>query len=157
VADERLNMLTSYRSLNDRFGQEVEGVAGAGAVQESHVANVEVSYDLDRQWTLGGKIGGRWTQSAAQDGDPLASNDAWLGIANLRYNVVHDWDAVVEARHFDAIDAGVSDTGALAAVYRHFGNNAKVGVGYNFSSFSDDLTDLTNDDQGVFINLIAKF
>jgi hypothetical protein len=157
VTNERLNMLASYRYLYDMFGQQVDGVAGAGPVQESHVANVEVSYDLNRQWTLGGKVGGRWTQSAAQAGDPFASNDAWLGIANLRYNVVHNWDAMIEARHLYAVDAGLSETGALAAVYRHFGNNAKVGIGYNFSSFSDDLTDLTNDDQGVFINLIAKF
>ncbi len=32
----------------------------------------------------------------------------------------------------------------------------KVGVGYNFTTFSDDLTDLDYDSQGVFINLIGK-
>jgi hypothetical protein len=32
-----------------------------------------------------------------------------------------------------------------------------VGVGYNFGKFSDDLTDLTQDDQGLFLNLVAKF
>ena len=80
-----------------------------------------------------------------------------LGVANVRYNVVQNWDALIEGRYFEAVDAGTSETGALAAVYRHFGDNAKVGIGYNFASFSDDLTDLTQDDQGLFINLIAKF
>ncbi len=157
IADERLNLLAEYRYLYDMFGQEIDGVAGQGSVQESHVANIEVSYDLNQQWTLGGKLGGRWTDSAAQAGDPLTSNDAWLAIANVRYNVVHNWDAVVEGRYFEATDADFAETGALAAVYRHFGDNAKVGVGYNFSNFSDDLTDLSLDDQGIFINLVAKF
>lgn len=43
------------------------------------------------------------------------------------------------------------------AVYKHVGNNVKVGVGYNFGTFSDDLTDLSRDDQGAFLNFIAKF
>jgi hypothetical protein len=157
VRDERLNILASYRYLYDMFGQEVDGVAGTGPVQESHVADLQISYDLNREWTLGAKVGGRWTDSAADGATPLSSNDAWLAIANLRYNVVHNWDVLIEARYFDAVDAGTSEAGALAAVYRHFGNNAKVGIGYNFSSFSDDLTDLTQDDQGLFINLVAKF
>ena len=45
----------------------------------------------------------------------------------------------------------------LGAVYRHFGNNVQVGVGYNFGNVSDDLTDLVQDDKGAFVNLIAKF
>ena len=47
--------------------------------------------------------------------------------------------------------------GILAALYRHVGDNAKIGFGYNFTDFSDDLTDLSFDDNGVFLNLIAKF
>jgi len=31
----------------------------------------------------------------------------------------------------------------------------KVGAGYNFTDFSDDLTDLRYDDKGVFVNLIV--
>ena len=47
--------------------------------------------------------------------------------------------------------------GVLAGVYRHIGDNLKIGVGYNFGKFSDDLTDLTLDDEGVFVNVIGKF
>lgn len=157
VMNEQLNLLASYRYLYDMFGQEVDGVAETGPVQESHVANLEINYDMTREWTLGAKVGGRWTESAAENGEPLTRNDAWLAITNVRYNVVHNWDALIEGRYFDAVDAGASEAGALAAIYRHFGDNAKIGLGYNFSSFSDDLTDLTLDDRGVFINLVAKF
>ncbi len=157
VRNERLNVLASYRFLYDMFGQEIDGVAGAGPVQESHVADLQLSYDLNREWTLGAKLGGRRTESAVDGETPLTSNDAWLAVTNVRYNIVHNWDALLEVRYFDAVDAGAAEAGALAAIYRHFGDNAKVGIGYNFASFSDDLTDLTQDDQGLFVNLVAKF
>jgi len=44
--------------------------------------------------------------------------------------------------------------GALATIYRYVGKNIKVGVGYNFTDFSDDLTDLRYNHKGVFVNLI---
>ena len=47
-------------------------------------------------------------------------------------------------------------TGALAAVYRYFGKNLKVGAGYNFTDFSDDLTDLSYDHQGAFFNIVGS-
>ena len=47
--------------------------------------------------------------------------------------------------------------GALAGAYRHIGDNLKIGVGYNFGKFSDDLRDVTLYDEGVFVNVIGKF
>ncbi len=47
-------------------------------------------------------------------------------------------------------------TGALAAVSRYLGDHFKVGVGYNFTDFSDDLTDLSYDHRGVFLNLTGS-
>ena len=35
------------------------------------------------------------------------------------------------------------------------GQHLKLGVGYNFTDFSDDLTDLSYDHQGAFVNLIG--
>ena len=35
------------------------------------------------------------------------------------------------------------------------GSNMQVGVGYNFTDFSDDLTDLRYNHKGVFVNLIG--
>ena len=43
--------------------------------------------------------------------------------------------------------------GALTAVSRYLGDNLKIGLGYNFADFSDDLTDLDYDHQGFFLNL----
>ena len=148
VMDERLNVLTRYRYLEDTFGQVVDDTANARVQQKSHVFSLEGNYDLTRSWTLGAKLGGRIAQTGSTE-TGLASNDAYLAAINARYNLVHKWDVLLEARHLDLIDAETSETGALGAIYRQFGNNAEVGVGYNFTTFSDDLTDLSNTNDGM--------
>ncbi|MEP3674650.1 hypothetical protein [Sulfitobacter sp.] len=157
IFNERLNVLATYRYFFDDVGQEIDGQSDAGAVQETHVMSIEANYDLNPHWTIGGKLGGRWSESAFSAGEVLTDNDAWLAVANARYHLVHNWDLLIEARHLELSDAGLSSTGFLGAAYYHINNNAKVGVGYNFTDFSDDLTDLSYDNEGIFINLIAKY
>ena len=52
---------------------------------------------------------------------------------------------MVEARMLDLPDFERTRGGALVGVYRYLGEHLKVGVGYNFTDFSDDLTDLSFD------------
>jgi hypothetical protein len=46
-------------------------------------------------------------------------------------------------------------SGALVTIYRQLGDNFMVGVGYNFTDFSEDLTDLSYDHQGIFFKLVG--
>ncbi|WP_143831210.1 TonB-dependent receptor [Octadecabacter temperatus] len=153
---DRLNVLARYRYLHDMYGQRVDDTDENGPRQRSHVLSVDASYDLNEHWTLGGKFGYRISETSADETSPFEQNDAVLSAVSLRYHLVHNWDMLVELRNFQTIQAGTSETAALAAAYRHFGNNFKVGVGYNFGSFSDDLTDMSND-EGIFLNIIAKY
>ncbi len=155
--EDRLNVLARYRYLHDMYGQRVDDIDETGPRQRSHVFSLDASYDLNDHWTLGGKFGYRISETSADETAPFVQNDAMLTALNLRYHMVHNWDMLFEIRNFQTIQAGTSETAALAAVYRHVGNNLKVGLGYNFGTFSDDLTDLTYDDDGVFLNLVAKF
>lgn len=157
IDNERLNILTRYRYLYDMYGQDIDGTVETGPVQESHVFSIEGNYDIDRYWTIGGKLGGRFSESAIDGEAPLTRNDAALAIISARYNVVQNWDVLIEARQFEAFDAELSETSFLGVVSRSIGDNAKIGVGYNFGAFSDDLTDLTYDDQGAFLNLVASY
>ena len=157
VADDQLNLLFKYRYLYDMFGQTIDGSATTGPRQISHVLSVDGEYDLSRSWTIGGKLGYRLSSVSPSLGSPFARNDAWLAVASARYHIVHKWDGLLEARALGAVQAQTTDFGLLGAVYRHVNNNAKIGVGYNFGRFSDDLTDLTHDDQGLFVNFVAKF
>ncbi|MEQ6204474.1 hypothetical protein ABMC88_15650, partial [Sulfitobacter sp. HNIBRBA2951] len=157
VDNDRLNILFKYRFLKDSLGEQLDSSTERGPRQTSHVLSLDADYDVNQLWTIGGKIGGRWGESSPDDTIPLTDNDAYLAVVNARYHLTHKWDLLLEGRYLEASDAGISEFGVLGAAYRHIGNNVKLGVGYNTGSFSDDLTDLTYDDEGVFINLIAKF
>ncbi|SDX40320.1 hypothetical protein [Litoreibacter albidus] len=155
--NDKLNVLLKYRYLYDDYGQRIDGTDVLGARQRSHVLSFDAIYDIKPQWSVGGKLGVRLSKSAATATSPYTQNDAWLGVLNTRYHIVHNWDALLEARVLDAEQAGTKEYGVLGAVYRHVGNNMKLGIGYNSGRFSDDLTDLTYDDKGIFVNMIAKF
>jgi hypothetical protein len=81
---------------------------------------------------------------------------AHLYVLRTDWHLLHRWDALVEGRLLDLPDAQDRLDGVLLGIYRHFGEHVKLGAGYNFSSFSDDLTDLDYDHQGLFINIIGK-
>ncbi|MEM7243088.1 MAG: hypothetical protein AAF429_12960 [Pseudomonadota bacterium] len=159
VDNDRLNLLAKYNYIYD-MTERVGATPASGANfittprQKAHIFNIDASYDLNNHWTLGGKIGGRLSEQ--DNGSGFVSNNAVLGVLNLRYHIVHKWDALVEFRQLSAEDLG-RESGFLAAIYRHVGNNAKIGLGYNFSQFSDDLADVTYDDEGVFLNIVGKF
>jgi len=156
IENDRLNVLARYRYLSDPAGLR-DAEQADGPRQRSHVFSVDASYDLTTQWTVGGKFGYRSAETAPDSDSDFSRNDAWLAVANARYNWVNEWDALLEIRQLNLVQAEVSETSFLGAIYRNVGDHVKVGVGYNFGSFSDDLTDLTRDDQGAFINVIAKF
>ena len=40
---------------------------------------------------------------------------------------------------------------------RDLNKNFRVGVGYNFTDFSDDLTDFDYDHKGWFLNLVGNY
>ncbi|PPB79384.1 hypothetical protein LV82_02938 [Albidovulum inexpectatum] len=157
IDNDRLNILAKYRFLYDKYGQELDGLDARGPRQVSHVISLDAEYDLNEYWTVGGKIGYRDSRTADVGSSTYVDNDAWLAVMNARFHLVHDWDMLLELRRLDLVQARTRETAALAAVYKHFGNSIKLGVGYNFGSFSDDLTDMTQDDKGLFVNLVAKF
>jgi hypothetical protein len=52
-------------------------------------------------------------------------------------------------------DLNQTRSGALVAVYRHLGKHVKAGLGYNFTNFSEDLTDMSFKSHGIFMNVVA--
>ena len=157
IDHDRLNVLARYRFLYDDIGQRVDDTDDLGPRQRSHVVSVDALYDINRHLTLGAKVGARFAETAATEADPFTDNDALLGVLSMRYHMVNKWDGLLEVRRLDLRQAETSDTGVLAALYRQVNPNVSVGLGYNFGTFSDDLTDLTRDDKGLFVNLLAQF
>ena len=79
-----------------------------------------------------------------------------LAVVRLDYNVIREWDLLAEGRALWVSQADDLRLGALGAVYRHIGDNVKVGVGYSWSDFSDDLTDQSYTSHGPFLNIAGR-
>lgn len=71
------------------------------------------------------------------------------------WHFVKEWDAVAELRKLRATEAQDARAGMLLGVYRHVDKYVKVGVGYNFTRYSDDLTDLSYRSKGWFLNVVG--
>jgi hypothetical protein len=126
-------------------------------IQKSHILSFDTIYDLTKRWTLGGKYAYRLGQVAQDRLNPeFFDSRASLYILRADWHFTHRWDAMIEGRLLDLPDAQDQRSGALLGMYRHIGENIKVGLGYNFTDFSDDLTDLSYNSQGVFINFVGK-
>ncbi|MGO4449868.1 TonB-dependent receptor [Phyllobacterium sp. TAF24] len=167
VENDRLNALFKYTWLYDSPGQnQVSAVTGDeyGPSQRSHILSADFNYDLFPWLSVGGKYGFRYgevrqrlLEGDREKYDDWQTSSAHLGIIRTDLHIVKNWDGLLEGRVMYMPEAQTTDFGALVALYRHVGENFKVGVGYNFGNFSDDLRDLTLNDQGVFLNVIGKF
>ena len=167
VDHDRLNMLFKYTYFyNLPFGDPVFDpltgqLTGSSSpstfVQKSRILSFDLIYDLTERWSLGGKYAYRAGEVALDREDiDFVQSRANLYILRADWHLTHRWDALIEARMLDLPDAEDQRSGALLGLYRHVGENIKFGFGYNFTEFSDDLTDLDFNSQGFFINLVGK-
>ena len=160
VANDRLNALFKYTHFYNTPspGQAALGNGAGDYSQKSHVISVDAAYDINSYVTLGSKYAVR--AGALKDnrvGGPWFDSTTQLAIGRIDYHIVKEWDVTAELRALQNFQAKDVKAGALVGVYRHMSDNFKVGVGYNFTKFSDDLTNLSSNNRGVFVNAIGKF
>ncbi len=159
VSNDRLNALAKYTYYYNvpTTGQVGGQSVTAQFIQKSHIAAVDVTYDITPKLTIGGKYAYRLGQVSLDRETPtFFDNNANLFVLRGDYRFRENWEALLETRLLDMPDLNESRAGALAAVSRYFGDHVKVGIGYNFSDFSDDLTDLSFDHQGLFLNVTGS-
>jgi hypothetical protein len=128
----------------------------ADYIQKSHIAAVDLTYDVTADWSIGGKYAYRMGQVSLDRVQPnFFDSPAQLMVLRADYRFRKGWESLAEVRMLGLPDVSQRRRGALAAIYRYVGKNVKVGAGYNFTDFSDDLTDLKYNHKGVFLNLIG--
>ena len=98
-----------------------------------------------------------------QNDSSILQSDAWLALANARMHRVHD--GIVWSRR--GLWAPCRLKGLIWVCWppsiSSWATISRLGLAYNFSRISGDLTALTaltaltDDSQGAFINLIASF
>lgn len=176
VEHDRINALAKYVYLSDLppAGQIANGESFLPG-QTSHIASLDVTADVAPWLTLTGKaalrtgevtlapvplaLGATGVAAGAVPGGVVrASVDtirqmAALGVIRADLHVGENWDVMLEGR---VLDVSKVDTllGGVVGVWRRVGK-VKVGAGYSFSSFSDDVADLTHDEHGWFVNVAA--
>ncbi len=159
VANDRLNALAKYTYLYDLPGNDQVNAGGSasGDKQRSHILSLDAIYELGPTWEIGGKLAYRSSETAPRTGGAFTDNDAAFAALRATWHLVHEWDVSGEVRTLVLPSADQQEWGVVASAYKHVGNNVKVGVGFNFGQFSDDLTDTTLDDRGLFLNVVGKF
>ena len=153
--NDRLNILGKYTFIYDLASS---GQDTSFADQRSHIFALEGLYDLTQKWELGAKLAYKTGDLRVQRGEgPWFETGAHLTVARARYHMLKKWDALFEYRWLETQGEDDNKHGALAGIYRHVGKHMKVGAGYNFTDFNDDLTDNDYDSSGWFFDITGKY
>jgi hypothetical protein len=159
VLNDRLNLLMRYTYLRDLPGADQVSANGltSGPLQVSHIFSIDGNYDLNPKLTIGAKYGFRSSQVSQRGSGVFTDSTAHLGVLRADWHVVHKWDVLGEVRLLYTQESGDTDHGLLLGAYRHIGNNAKIGIGYEWGKVSDDLAQIDYRSSGVFLNIVGKF
>jgi len=159
VRHDRLNALVKYTYFYNVPTTDqitLQNIA-AEFIQKSHIAAVDITYDVTSKFSIGGKYAYRLGQvSLDREDTEFYDNNASLYVVRGDYRFRKNWELLVEGRLLHMPDLDERRSGALATVSRYLGDHLKIGLGYNFTDFSEDLTDLSFDHHGVFLNLTGS-
>lgn len=159
VEHDWFNALFKYTYYEDLAPVQQRSNLGQTALsrQKSQILSADTVVDVTEKLSVGAKYGYRMGEVELGRGtNDYVSSDAHLGIVRADYHVIKNWDIMAEGRMMKTDLANETQFGALGGIYRHVGDNLKVGVGYSFSKFSDDLTNFDNDQKGFFLNVVGK-
>ena len=154
VFNDRLNMLGRLTYLNDLqpLSQTTE------SDQRSLISSIEALYDLTRFWSVGGKLAHRGSEIRLErNAGDWIRNDASLAAARVRYKANFGIDATAAYHWLSSRETDSLRHGALLTIGRRVGDNLTFAVGYNFTSFDDNLGNDSYDVRGWFVNLIGTY
>jgi hypothetical protein len=158
VEHDRLNAMAKYTYFYNvpTTEQVTPQHLAAQFIQKSHIGALDLTYDITDRISIGGKYAYRLGQiSLDRESREFFDNRAHLYIVRSDVRVGQHWEGLVEGRMLEMTDLNEQRSGALVAIYRYVGNHVKVGAGYNFTDFSEDLTDLSFKHEGAFFNIVG--
>ena len=88
--------------------------------------------------------------------DALPISSTTFAAGQVRYELRQQWHGLAEYRWLDVKDGGTRQ-GWLLGVDRDINRNFRIGAGYNFTDFSDNLTNFDYDHKGWFVNLTGQY
>lgn len=147
---DKWNFLAKYTWLDNQDPDESSN--SWDFMEKSQVASFEGIFQPVQQWQISAKVAKKW--GWYEDGSDNYSSSAFLWGLRLQYQGWKHWEPFVEYRKLRVAygQENVKD-GFMVGMYRHLGGGFRVGAGYNFTSFNDDLTDLDQKREGWFFNV----
>lgn len=154
IHNDRWNTFFRYTFLYDLDSQ---AQANVRSDQRVSILSGEASYDLTRRWEIGGRLAQKvGSERIVRGTGPWV--DATLTFAQLRarYHFIKKWDGVLEYRAVNVKENKDFQGGVLLGLDYHLGENLRLGGGFNFTDFNDDLTNFNYYNYGWFINIVGK-
>jgi len=137
VSNDRLNLLGRYTYLFDLPPFTQSGDTD----KRSSIFSFESLYEVGKRWTVGGKLAYREGEIRVERGSgEWIDNDAALASARIRYKA---WFGIEAMGAYHWLNSDATDSvrhGALTSLGHTVGNNFQFSVGYNFTSFDDNMT-----------------
>ncbi len=154
VTNDRWNIFGKYTYLYDLDSQ---AQANARNDQRVNIFSLEGSYDLNRRWELGSRVAYKvGSERVVRGVGPWIDTSLTFAQLRARYHLIKKWDALIEYRMVNVEESKDLQNGALLGLDYHLGGNLKLGVGFNFTNFNDDLTNFNFNSYGWFINIVGK-
>ena len=92
-----------------------------------------------------------------RDSGPWIDFGPSLASIRARYHLTSELDGLAEYRWVADAESDSNRHGALLGIYKHLGDNFKIGVGYNFTDFDDRLRIDSYENHGWFLDFIGKY
>ncbi len=155
---DKLNLITEY-SYQSGYGGGTQQADALNTNVNQTIAQVfsaEAVYDINDQWQLAEKAALR-IESEQDTGFAFTQTHTWLVINRLNYKIDRNWTISGEYRDLAQVEAKDNKQGILLEATRDINANTQLAIGWNFTSYSDDLTNLSYTSLGPFVRMTGKF
>src|SRR5206468_9237033 len=110
-------------------------------IQKSHIAALDLTYDVAADWSIGGKYAYRLGKVSLDRTQPeFFDNAARLAVLRVDWRFRPGWESLVEGRMLDLPDDSQRRARALTAGYSYVGKQSELGGSVDFSDYYDELT-----------------
>jgi hypothetical protein len=160
INNSKLNYLFKYTYLDQKnyLNLDTGKELGDYAAEKSRILALDLIYDLNENWQLTEKIAYKNSEIKLNSfNESWTRSETYLWANKIDYALREDLNLFVEYRILENKLLDDRKDGFLVGAYKDFDNNTKVGIGYNFTDFNDDLTNLSYEAKGWFINLIKAW
>src|SRR5260370_22889168 len=131
VRNDRLNALVKYTYFynvptTDQFGLQNTATE---FLQKSHIAALDLTYDLTANWSVGGKYAYRMGEESLDRVQPnFFDNAAQLAVLRLDWRFLQQLDSLVEGRTLCVPGLNQRRRRAFAPLLQHINKNPNVGL-----------------------------